>query len=99
MSRRRHRTCTSARRTVSSALPGNRTALLQLKRQIDRALEGEDSYPFEEEIYRDVRGEPFEVAVKLARRRSEMEEPVPRPGKTPEKLPWAERAEGQGQPG
>ena len=73
------------------AVTGNRTALLQLRAQIDRALKNPNaSFPYEETIYHDVHGEPFEVVVKLARRREEMEEPVPRPERTPERLLWAE---------
>ena len=74
------------------AVTGNAAALLKLRRQIDRALKGDDSYPFEEAVYHDVYGEPFEVAVKLARSPQEMREPVPKPEKTPERLPWAELA-------
>jgi hypothetical protein len=73
------------------AITGNRKALLQLRRQIDRALKDETSWPFDEALYRDVYGEEYEVAVKLARSRGEMEEPVPKPEKTPERLPWTER--------
>lgn len=79
---------------LAVALTGNRRALLRLRTQIDRALADEGSVPFEEEIYHDVHGEPFEVAIKLAKRRSGMEEPVPRPEKTPEALPWAKLARG-----
>ena len=74
------------------AITGNARALLQLRRQIDRALKDEGSYPFEEEVYDDVFGQPFEVAVKRARSPEEMQEPVPKPEKTPERLPWAEIA-------
>ena len=73
------------------AITGNATALLQLRRQIDRALAGPDAaQPFEEAVYDDVYGQPFEVAVKRARSPEEMQEPVPKPTKTPEKLPWME---------
>ena len=74
------------------AITGNATALLQLKRQINRALKGENSWPFDEALYRDVCGEEYEVAVKVAWSREQMREPVPRPEKTPERLPWAELA-------
>lgn len=74
------------------AITGNRKALLQLRRQIDRALKDETSWPFDEALYRDAYGEEYEVAVKLARSREQMREPVPRPEKTPEVLPWAARA-------
>ena len=77
---------------------GNATALLRLRAQIDRVLTNPDaSFPYEEAIYHDVYDERFEVVVKLARRRQEMEEPVPGPEKTPEKLPWAELARGSGE--
>ena len=80
---------------VAVAVTGNARALLQLRRQIDRALTNPDAaFPFEEAVYHDVHGEPFEVAVKRAKSREEMEEPVPRPEKTPEKLPWLERTLG-----
>ena len=49
------------------AITGNRTGLLQLRAQIDRALKGEEEYPFEEAIYRDARGEDHEVVIKPAR--------------------------------
>ncbi len=75
------------------AITGNAKALLNLRAQIDRALKDqEDSYPFEEGVYHDVRGTPFEVAVKRARSPEEMQEPVHKPEKTAEKLPWAQRA-------
>lgn len=80
---------------LAVAITGNATALLQLRRQIDRALTNPDAeYPFEEALYHDVYGQPFEVAVKLARSPEEMREPVPRPEKTPERLPWARLASG-----
>jgi hypothetical protein len=41
-----------------------------------------------------VDGIPFEVAVKRARSRKEMREPALRPGKTAERLPWAEKTRG-----
>ncbi len=58
------------------------------------ALAGRDEYPFEEAAYRDAREGDFEVAVKLAGSRSEMEEEarLPKPEKTAEALPWAEAA-------
>jgi hypothetical protein len=73
-------------------ITGNAKALLQLRVQIDRALGDEDSHSFEEGVYEDVNGIPFEVAVKRARSREEMREPVPRPERTAERLPWGERA-------
>ena len=74
------------------AITGSAKALLQLRAQIDRALKNETSYPFEEGVYQDVNGSPFEVAVKRARSREEMGEPVPKPERTAERLPWAEKA-------
>jgi hypothetical protein len=78
----------------SIAITGNATALLQLRAQIERALRGEESYPFEESVYQDVNGAPFEVDVKWAKSKEEMEQPVPKPERTAEELPWAERARG-----
>lgn len=74
------------------AITGNAKALLQLRAQIDRALRNGGSHPFEEGVYQDVNGTPFEVVVKRARSREEMGEPVPRPERTAERLPWAEIA-------
>lgn len=85
---------------LAIAITGNARAFLQLRRQIDWALTNPDAaFPFEEAVYHDVHGEPFEVAVKRARCREEMEEPVPRPEKTPERLPWSERTGGTGKRG
>jgi hypothetical protein len=72
------------------ALTGNATALLKLRDQIERSLASEDSYPFEEAVYQEVNGAPFEVAVKWVRRKEEMEETVPKPERIAEELPWAE---------
>lgn len=78
---------------LALAATGNRAALLQLRRQIDRALTNPNAeYPFEEAVYYDVYGQPFEVALKLARRRGEMGEPGPGPDKTAEAIPWANTA-------
>ncbi len=75
------------------AITGNARALLQLRRQIDRVLADQGgAVPFEEEVYHDVHGQPFEVAVKRARSKEEMWEPGPEPEKTAERLPWAEAA-------
>ena len=78
------------------AITGNAHALLKLRSQIDRALKGEGSYPFEEGVYVDVHGQPFEVAVKRARNREEMRESASpgatKPQRSAEELPWAERA-------
>ena len=75
------------------AITCNARTLLRLRRQIDRALANPGgAYPFEEGVYVDVHGQPFEVAVKRARSPEEMQEPMPKPEKTPERLPWAEIA-------
>jgi hypothetical protein len=72
---------------------GNARALLQLRRQIDRALRDDNSWrPLDEGIYRDEDGEEYQVFVERAKSREEMRSPVPRPEKAPERLPWAERA-------
>jgi hypothetical protein len=71
---------------------GNARALLQLREQIDRALRNETNYPFEEGVYQDANGTPFEVAVKRARSKEETGEPFPKPERTVERLPWAEIA-------
>ena len=46
---------------------GNAKALLRLRKQIDRALEGIDTFPFEDTIYRDVYEEVYEVEMRLSR--------------------------------
>ena len=46
------------------AFTGNAHALLKLRSQIDWVLEGAESYPFEEGVYNDVHGQPFEVATR-----------------------------------
>jgi len=74
------------------AITGSAKALLKLRTQIDRALRDETSYPFEEGVYRAVDGTEFEVAVKRVKCKGEMEEPVPKPEWTAEKLPWSEIA-------
>ena len=51
---------------------GNAKALLQLRKQIDRALEGIDGFPFDETIYRELDGDEYEVVVRRARSREEM---------------------------
>ena len=56
---------------------GNAKALLQLRRQIDRALKDEE-YPLDDAIYRDEDGEEYQVVVRRARSRQEMRPPVPR---------------------
>ncbi len=72
------------------AITGNATALLKLRAQIERALRGVESYLFSEAVYLDVNGIEFEVAVKWAKSKEEMEVPVPKPERTAEELPWAE---------
>jgi hypothetical protein len=74
------------------AITGNAAALLKLRAQIEGAPKDGTSNPFGEGVYQDVNGIPFEVAVKRAKSREGMEEPVPRPEKTQEKLPWARRS-------
>ena len=39
---------------------GNARALLQLRKQIDRALGGIDTFPFDDTLYRELDGEEFE---------------------------------------
>ena len=73
------------------AITGNAKALLNLRAQIDRALRNETSHPFEEGVYQDVNGTPFEVDVKRARSKDELGEPVPKPERTAERLPWERR--------
>jgi hypothetical protein len=70
---------------------GNAKALLQLRRQIDRALKDEE-YPLDDAIYRDEDGEEYQVVVRRAKSREEMRPPVPRVEEVPEKVPWAELA-------
>ena len=71
---------------------GNVGALLQLRRQIDRALKDEERYPLDEAIYRDEHEEWYQIVVRRAKSREEMRPPVPRVEKAPQTLPWAERA-------
>ena len=51
---------------------GNARGLLQLRRQIDRALKDVDRYPLDEAIYRDEHEEEHEVVVRRAKSREEM---------------------------
>jgi hypothetical protein len=52
---------------------GNAKALLQLRRQIDRALKDVDHYPLDDDsLYRDEYEEEYEVVVRRARGREEM---------------------------
>ena len=60
------------------AITGNAAALLKLRARVDRALNNETTYPFEVGSYQDVNGIPLEVAIKRAKSRAEMREPVPR---------------------
>jgi hypothetical protein len=66
---------------------GNAKALLQLRRQIDRALKDDESvYPLDEALYRDNYEEEYGVVVRKAKSRAEMEPPAqPKPEKTSEK--------------
>ena len=71
---------------------GNARALLQLRRQIDRALKDEDRYPLDDAIYCDEHEDHYEVVVRRARSREDMMPPVPRVEKAQEKVPWADAA-------
>lgn len=71
-------------------ITGNAKALLQLRKQIDRALESIDEFPFDETIYRELDGDEYEVVV-----RREMRPLVPRVEEAPERTPWAEKARRQ----
>ena len=77
------------------AITGKASALLQLRAQIDQALGDETWHPFEEDVYQDVNGIPLEVAIKRAKSRAEMREPVPKPERTAERIPWAEKAKAE----
>lgn len=66
--------------STASAWSRSLGPLAALSTKIERALAGEDSHP-------------FEVAVKWAKSKEEMEEPLPKPERTVEELPWAEIAE------
>ena len=74
---------------------GNAKGLLQLRAQIDRALQDIDRYPLDDGIYRDEYEEEHQVVVRRARSREEMRPPVPRVEKGAERLPWAEIARWQ----
>jgi hypothetical protein len=74
------------------AITGNAKAFLQLRAQINRAFRNETAYPFEEGVYHDANGSPFEVAIKRARSKKEIGEPTSKPEKTAEQPPWAEIA-------
>jgi hypothetical protein len=67
---------------------GNAKALLQLRRQIDRALKDEDRYPLDDATYRDEYED--EVVIRRAKSREEMRPPMPERREASEKLPWAE---------
>ena len=73
------------------SITGNAKALLQLRTQIDRALGGVDEYPLEEAVYEELHGETFEVFVKKARSRADMEPPRQKTRKAEEEVPWGER--------
>ena len=73
-------------------IAGNAQALVQLRKQIDRALEGIDRFPFDETLYRELDGEEYEVVVRRARSREEMGPPASRVDKAPKRLPWSEAA-------
>jgi hypothetical protein len=70
---------------------GNAKALLQMRRQIDRALKDIDRYPLDDAIYRDEHEEEHQVVVRRAKSREEMRPHVPRVEKAgPERVPWTE---------
>ena len=73
-------------------LVGNAKALLQLRRQIDRALGDEDRHSFDEMLYRDEHEEEYQVLVRRAKSKEEMRPPVPRVEEVPEKIPLAVKA-------
>ena len=66
---------------------GNAKALLRLRKQIDRALEGIDTFPFDETLYRELDGDEFELVVKKAKSREEMRNPVQKSRETSERPP------------
>ena len=76
-------------------ITGNAEALLKLRKQIDRALEGIDGFPFDETIYRELDGDEYEVVVRRARSQEKMRPPAPRVEEAPERTPWAEKARRQ----
>ncbi len=57
---------------------GNARGLLQLRAQIDRALKDQTSYPLDDVLYRDNFEDEYEVVVRKARSRAEMEWAVQR---------------------
>ena len=67
---------------------GNAKALL-LREQIDRALRDDEGWrPLDDALYRDTSEDEYEVVVRKARSRAEMEPPRPsNPDKAPERLP------------
>ena len=73
---------------------GNANSLLQLRRQIDRALKDDESvHPLDEAPYRDNLEEEYGVVVTKAGSRAEMEPPKPpKSEKAPERPPWAQVA-------
>ncbi len=73
---------------------GNAKALLQLRAQIDRALKDQDSYQLDEALYRDNFEDEYEVVIRKARSRAEMEPPTP-PKTEIERKSWAEVARRQ----
>ena len=81
------------------AITGNAKALLKLRAQIDRALGEQTWRPFEEGVYLDLNGVEFEVAIKKARSKQEMREPVSKPERTAERIPWAEKTKGEAEEG
>ena len=71
---------------------GNAKGLLQLRKQIDRALQDVDRYPLDDGIYRDEHEDEYQIVVRRAKSREEMRPPARRVEKAPEMVPWAEVA-------
>ena len=58
---------------------GNAKGLLQLRRQIDRALRDVNRYPLDEALYRDEDEQEHQVVVRRAKSREEIRPPTPKP--------------------
>ncbi|MGH3146620.1 MAG: hypothetical protein ACRDTR_12545, partial [Rubrobacter sp.] len=76
------------------SITGNTKALVQLRKQIDRALEDAEGYPLDDATYRELGGDEYEVLVTRARSREEMEKPrtSEEASESSEQLPWAQSA-------
>jgi hypothetical protein len=80
-------------------ITGNAKALLQLRKQIDYALEGIHEFLFDETIYRELDGDEYEVVVRRAKSREEMRPPVPRVEEAPERAAgWEEGSRQEASP-